>query len=211
MPGKIQYERVNLAEIETSSDEDDYGDLFAKERRNGGGKGRPLRHSAKKKGKCLGGGFCCRALCVVSTVVALLLVIAGAALYIDPKGSILTGDRGGNHSQDSPTPALTTSTHLVTQAGSQAAGTNATGHIPETSQELSNTETGSVNKESADISEGDTDTETDTEAERGGEDVERDSGDIPRSTWSSSVFVSSDQSRTSSSSQIMDTEKRVKA
>jgi len=49
MPGKIEYQRVNLAEIETSSDEDDYGDIFAKERRNGATKGRPLRHSSKKK------------------------------------------------------------------------------------------------------------------------------------------------------------------
>ena len=27
---QVQYERVNLADIETSSEEDDYGDLFAK-------------------------------------------------------------------------------------------------------------------------------------------------------------------------------------
>ena len=46
---KVQYERVSLADIDTSSDEDDYGELFAAERGRIV-KGRP-RGSGRKKGK----------------------------------------------------------------------------------------------------------------------------------------------------------------
>ena len=46
---QVHYERVNLADIDTSSDEDDYGDLFAAERGRIV-KGRP-KVSARKKGE----------------------------------------------------------------------------------------------------------------------------------------------------------------
>jgi len=89
MPNKVHYERVNLAEIESSSDDDDYGELFAKERRQALGKGRHLRNLAKKKGgKCISGSACWRALCVVFSVLAILGLLAGAALYFDPQGSL---------------------------------------------------------------------------------------------------------------------------
>jgi len=40
MTGKVHYERVSLADIDSSSESDDYGDLFASERGRIG-KGRP--------------------------------------------------------------------------------------------------------------------------------------------------------------------------
>jgi len=90
MPTKVAYERVNLADIETSSDEDDYGDLFAHERRMGHGKSRPLRNLSKKKGgKCVSGSFCWKSLCVVSVVFAILGLLAGVAIYMDPESSFL--------------------------------------------------------------------------------------------------------------------------
>jgi len=90
MPTKVAYERVNLADIETSSEEDDYGDLFAHERRMGHGKSRPLRNLSKKKGgKCMSGSFCWKSLCVVSVVFAILGLLAGVAIYIDPESSFM--------------------------------------------------------------------------------------------------------------------------
>jgi len=90
MPTKVAYERVNLADIETSSEEDDYGDLFAKERRQGHGKSRPLRKLSKKKGRgTFTGSLCCKGICLVSSVLAILGLLAGAALYMDPEGSFM--------------------------------------------------------------------------------------------------------------------------
>jgi len=90
MPTKVAYERVNLADIETSSDEDDYGDLFAHERRMGHGKSRPLRNLSKKKGgKCISGSFCWKSLCVISVVFAILGLLAGVAIYMDPESSFM--------------------------------------------------------------------------------------------------------------------------
>jgi len=90
MPTKVAYERVNLADIETSSDDDDYGDLFAHERRMGHGKSRPLRNLSKKKGgKCMSGSFCWKSLCVVSVVFAILGLLAGVAIYMDPESSFM--------------------------------------------------------------------------------------------------------------------------
>jgi len=90
MPTKVAYERVNLADIETSSEEDDYGDLFAHERRMGHGKSRPLRNLSKKKGgKCMSGSFCWKSLCVISVVFAILGLLAGVAIYIDPESSFM--------------------------------------------------------------------------------------------------------------------------
>jgi len=90
MPTKVAYERVNLADIETSSEEDDYGDLFAHERRMGHGKSRPLRNLSKKKGgKCMLGSFCWKSLCVVSVVFAILALLAGVAIYMDPESSLM--------------------------------------------------------------------------------------------------------------------------
>jgi len=90
MPTKVAYERVNLADIETSSEEDDYGDLFAKERRQGHGKSRPLRKLSKKKGSgTFTGSLCCKGICLVSSVLAILGLLAGAALYMDPEGSFM--------------------------------------------------------------------------------------------------------------------------
>jgi len=81
MTSKVHYERVNLADIDTSSDEDDYGDLFAAERGRIV-KGRP-KVSGRKKGKTCGGG-CIKGLCVLFSVLLVLMVLAGIALYIDP-------------------------------------------------------------------------------------------------------------------------------
>merc|ERR1711892_1524387 len=81
MTSKVHYERVNLADIDTSSDEDDYGDLFAAERGRIV-KGRP-KVSGRKKGKKCGGG-CIKGLCVLFSVLLVLMVLAGIALYIDP-------------------------------------------------------------------------------------------------------------------------------
>jgi len=90
MPTKVAYERVNLADIETSSEEDDYGDLFAHERRMGHGKSRPLRNLSKKKGgKCMSGSLCWKSLCVVSVVFAILGLLAGVAIYMDPESSLM--------------------------------------------------------------------------------------------------------------------------
>lgn len=90
MPTKVAYERVNLADIETSSEEDDYGDLFAHERRMGHGKSRPLRNLSKKKGvKCMSGSLCWKSLCVVSLVFAILGLLAGVAIYMDPESSLM--------------------------------------------------------------------------------------------------------------------------
>lgn len=97
MPNKVLYERVNLADIETSSDEDDYGDLFAQERRNGHGKSRPLRNLSKKKGQKF--SFCCQGFVVITSVLALLATMAGVALYMDPEGSLLNMV-SGNSTED---------------------------------------------------------------------------------------------------------------
>eukprot|EP00092_Neocalanus_flemingeri_P008582 GFUD01009248.1.p1 GENE.GFUD01009248.1~~GFUD01009248.1.p1 ORF type:complete len:196 (-),score=43.98 GFUD01009248.1:58-645(-) len=81
MTNKVHYERVNLADIDTSSDEDDYGDLFAAERGRIV-KGRP-KVAPRKKGKSCGGG-CIKGLCVLFSVLLLLLMMAGVAIYMDP-------------------------------------------------------------------------------------------------------------------------------
>ena len=46
----MKYERVNIDDIDTSSDDDDYGDLFANERGRIV-KGRPKIHTRKGKVK----------------------------------------------------------------------------------------------------------------------------------------------------------------
>lgn len=94
MANKVRYERVNLADIDTSSDDDDYGDLFAAERARGKGNKMGGR---KKGGRCT--GRCLRGSCLLLTVMLTLVVLAGVALYLDilkPLHISYFNDRG-NH------------------------------------------------------------------------------------------------------------------
>jgi len=84
---QVRYERVNIDDIDTSSDDDDYGDLFANERGRIVGNGRrskliPTRKGTKPKSMCY------RGLCAVLFVLVVLLLLAGVALYLDPEDGL---------------------------------------------------------------------------------------------------------------------------
>ena len=49
----MRYERVNIDDIDTSSDDDDYGDLFANERGRILGNGRRSKMMPARKGRYL--------------------------------------------------------------------------------------------------------------------------------------------------------------
>jgi len=204
MPGKVQYERVNLAEIETSTDEDDYGDLFAKERRQGLGKSRPLRHK-KKGGKCLNGGICCKSFCVVTTVLAILGLIAGAALYLDPEGTMLTISPGSNKSEDTAN-INTSPVSSKSNLSVSVSNTTQSGSGPSPVVTVANTTT----KDKENIQQNVTETQSDSpgvisdtngknETNIGKKD---DSEENRKSTWSSSMFTSLDRILRSSNSQL---------
>ena len=48
---QVRYERVNIDDIDTSSDDDDYGDLFANERGRILGNGRRSKMMPARKGR----------------------------------------------------------------------------------------------------------------------------------------------------------------
>ena len=104
---QVRYERVNIDDIDTSSEDDDYGDLFSKDR------GRIIKGRSKIRtrkgcrvdtyldnhqymnwcpgtgsGRAGGCGWWCRGLCVLLLVLSVLLVMAGVALYLDPGDSL---------------------------------------------------------------------------------------------------------------------------
>jgi len=78
---QVRYERVNIDDIDTSSDDDDYGDLFANERSRIT-KGRPKIQT--RKGVKSKSSWCLRGLCIITSVLMVLLSLAGLAIYIDP-------------------------------------------------------------------------------------------------------------------------------
>ena len=76
---------MNIEDIDTSSDDDDYGDLFANER------GRIVKSKPNirtRKGSKTKRGLCCQGLCVILFVLLLLLSMAGVALYLDPQDGL---------------------------------------------------------------------------------------------------------------------------
>jgi len=86
MSGKpVKYERVNIDDIDTSSDDDDYGDLFANERGRIV-KGRPKFHS--RKGGKNKTSNCCYGVWIFLFIFLLLLAMAGVAIYLDPEDSL---------------------------------------------------------------------------------------------------------------------------
>jgi len=78
---QVRYERVNIDDIDTSSDDDDYGDLFANERSRIT-KGRPKIQT--RKGVKSKSSWCLRGICIITSVLMVLLSLAGLAIYIDP-------------------------------------------------------------------------------------------------------------------------------
>jgi len=84
----VRYERVNIDDIDTSSDDDDYGDLFANERSRITSNGRRSKMMPARKGTKTKYSWCCRSLAAILFVLAILLILAGVALYLDPKDGL---------------------------------------------------------------------------------------------------------------------------
>lgn len=198
MPSKVAYERVNLADIETSSEEDDYGDLFAHERRMGHGKSRPLRNLSKKKGgKCVSGSFCWKSLCVVSVVFAILGLLAGVAIYMDPESSFLdlmpkestSGETQNNTVANSFGTSASVNGSNLTTAAISTSGDNAGTSLGLTTAEKN--QTTAVAKNSADEGSFETVEQENKEKEKDVKEEDKNEKQTKAETWSSSSFISS--------------------
>jgi len=198
MPSKVAYERVNLADIETSSEEDDYGDLFAHERRMGHGKSRPLRNLSKKKGgKCVSGSFCWKSLCVVSVVFAILGLLAGVAIYMDPESSFLdlmpkestSGETQNNTVANSFGTSASVNGSNLTTAAISTSGDNAGTSLGLTTAEKN--QTTAVGENSADEGSFETVEQENKEKETGVKEEDKSEKQTKAETWSSSSFISS--------------------
>lgn len=198
MPSKVAYERVNLADIETSSEEDDYGDLFAHERRMGHGKSRPLRNLSKKKGgKCVSGSFCWKSLCVVSVVFAILGLLAGVAIYMDPESSFLdlmpkestSGETQNNTVDNSFGTSASVNGSNLTTAAISTSGDNAGTSLGLTTAEKN--QTTAVGENSADEGSFETVEQENKEKEKDVKEEDKSEKQTKAETWSSSSFISS--------------------
>jgi len=198
MPSKVAYERVNLADIETSSEEDDYGDLFAHERRMGHGKSRPLRNLSKKKGgKCVSGSFCWKSLCVVSVVFAILGLLAGVAIYMDPESSFLdlmpkestSGETQNNTVANSFGTSASVNGSNLTTAAISTSGDNAGTSLGLTTAEKN--QTTAVGENSADEGSFETVEQENKEKEKDVKEEDKSEKQTKAETWSSSSFISS--------------------
>lgn len=198
MPSKVAYERVNLADIETSSEEDDYGDLFAHERRMGHGKSRPLRNLSKKKGgKCVSGSFCWKSLCVVSVVFAILGLLAGVAIYMDPESSFLdlmpkestSGEIQNNTVANSFGTSASVNGSNLTTAAISTSGDNAGTLLGLTTAEKN--QTTAVGENSADEGSFETVERENKEKEKGVKEEDKSEKQTKAEAWSSSSFISS--------------------
>lgn len=198
MPSKVAYERVNLADIETSSEEDDYGDLFAHERRMGHGKSRPLRNLSKKKGgKCVSGSFCWKSLCVVSVVFAILGLLAGVAIYMDPESSFLdlmpkestSGEIQNNTVANSFGTSASVNGSNLTTAAISTSGDNAGTSLGLTTAEKN--QTTAVGENFADEGSFETVEQENKEKEKGVKEEDKSEKQTKAETWSSSSFISS--------------------
>lgn len=198
MPSKVAYERVNLADIETSSEEDDYGDLFAHERRMGHGKSRPLRNLSKKKGgKCVSGSFCWKSLCVVSVVFAILGLLAGVAIYMDPESSFLdlmpkestSGETQNNTVANSFGTSASVNGSNLTTAAISTSGDNAGTSLGSTTAEKN--QTTAVGENSADEGSFETVEQENKEKEKDVKEEDKSEKQTKAETWSSSSFISS--------------------
>jgi len=198
MPSKVAYERVNLADIETSSEEDDYGDLFAHERRMGHGKSRPLRNLSKKKGgKCVSGSFCWKSLCVVSVVFAILGLLAGVAIYMDPESSFLdlmpkestSGETQNNTVANSFGTSASVNGSNLTTAAISTSGDNAGTSLGLTTAVKN--QTTAVGENSADEGSFETVEQENKEKEKDVKEEDKSEKQTKAETWSSSSFISS--------------------
>lgn len=198
MPSKVAYERVNLADIETSSEEDDYGDLFAHERRMGHGKSRPLRNLSKKKGgKCVSGSFCWKSLCVVSVVFAILGLLAGVAIYMDPESSFLdlmpkestSGETQNNTVDNSFGTSASINGSSLTTAAISTSGDNAGTSLGLTTAEKN--QTTAVGENSADEGSFETVEQENKEKEKDVKEEDKSEKQTKAETSSSSSFISS--------------------
>jgi len=198
MPSKVAYERVNLADIETSSEEDDYGDLFAHERRMGHGKSRPLRNLSKKKGgKCVSGSFCWKSLCVVSVVFAILGLLAGVAIYMDPESSFLdlmpkestSGEIQNNTVDNSFGTSASVNGSNLTTAAISTSGDNAGTSLGLTTAEKN--QTTAIGENSADEGSFETVEQENKEKEKDVKEEDKSEKQTKAETWSSSSFISS--------------------
>lgn len=198
MPSKVAYERVNLADIETSSEEDDYGDLFAHERRMGHGKSRPLRNLSKKKGgKCVSGSFCWKSLCVVSVVFAILGLLAGVAIYMDPESSFLdlmpkestSGEIQNNTVDNSFGTSASVNGSNLTTAAISTSGDNAGTSLGLTT--AGKNQKTAVGENSADEGSFETVEQENKEKEKDVKEEDKSEKQTKAETWSSSSFISS--------------------